>query len=56
MTENSLCLSLDSSANASSIDLPSILSFGRVEKLLKKKKLLVMRNLALSHNFMRQAM
>ena len=41
MTENSVCLSLNSSANASNLDLPTILSFGRVEKLLEKKKLLV---------------
>ena len=39
MTENSLCLSLNSSANASNLDLPTILSFGRVEKLMKKNKL-----------------
>ena len=41
MTENSSCLSLNSSANASSLDLPTILSFGSVEKLLEKKKLLL---------------
>ena len=51
MTENSLCLSLNSSANASNLDLATILSFGRIEKLLVKKKLLVMCNFALSHNF-----
>ena len=51
MTENSSCLSVNSSANASNLDLPTILSFGRVEKLLEKKKLLVMCNFALSHNF-----
>ena len=56
MTENSLCLSLNSSANASNLDLPTILSFGRVEKLLEKKTLLVMCNFALSHNFIRRAM
>ena len=50
MTENSLCLSLNSSA--SNLDqCLTILSFGRVEKLLEKKKLLVMCNFALSHNF-----
>ena len=41
MTENSSSLSLKSSANASNLDLPTILSFGRVGKLLEKKKLLV---------------
>ena len=51
MTENSLCVSMNSSANASNLDLPTILSFERVEKLLEKKKLLVMCNFALSHNF-----
>ena len=55
MTENSLCLSLKSSANASKLDLPTILSFGRVDKLLEKKKLLIMCNFTLSHNFIRQA-
>ena len=51
MAENSLCLSLNPSANASNSDLPTILSFGRVEKLLEKKKLnlLVMCNFALTH-------
>ena len=56
MTENNLCLSLNSSANASNLELPTILSFARVEKLLKKKKPLVMCSFALSHNSMRQAM
>ena len=56
MTEYSLCLSLNSSANASNLDLPKILSFGGVEKLLEKQKLLVMCNFALSHSFIRQAM
>ena len=56
MTENSSYLSLNSSANASNLDLPTILSFGRVEKLLEKKKLFVMCNFALSHNFIKQAM
>ena len=41
MAENGSCLSLNSSANASNLDLRTILSFGRVEKLLEKKKLLV---------------
>ena len=53
MTETSSCLSLNSSANASNLDLPTIWSF---EKLLEKKKLLVMCNFAVSHNFIRQAM
>ena len=56
MTKNSSCLSLNFFANASNLDLPTILSFGRVEKLLEKKKLLFMCNFALSHNFVRQAM
>ena len=53
MTENSLCLSLNSSANASNLNLHTTLSFGRVEKLLEKKKLLVTRqvHLAVSHYF-----
>ena len=55
MAENSSCLSLNSSANASNLDMPTILTFGSVEKLLEKKKLLKC-NFALSHNFMRQAM
>ena len=50
MTENSLCLSLNSSANVLNLDLPTILSFGRVE-VVGKKKLLVMCNFVLSHNF-----
>ena len=49
MTDNSSCLSLKSSANASNLDLFTILSFGRVEKLLEKKKPLIMCNFALSH-------
>ena len=56
MAENSSCLSLNSSANASNLDMPTILTFGSVEKLLEKKKLLIKCNFALSHNFMRQAM
>ena len=58
MAENSSCLSLNSSANASNLDLPKILSFEMVEKMLKKKKLdlLIMCNFALSHNSIRQAM
>ena len=56
MAENSSCLSLNSSANASNLDMPTILTFESVEKLLEKKKLLIKCNFALSHNFMRQAM
>ena len=56
MAENSSCLSLNSSTNASNLDMPTILTFGSVEKLLEKKKLLIKCNFALSHNFMRQAM
>ena len=51
MKENSSCLNVNSSANASNLELPTILSFGRVEKLLEKKKLLVMCSFALSHDF-----
>ena len=51
MTENRLCLSVNSSANASNLVLPTILSFGRVEKFLEKEKLLVMFNFTLSHKF-----
>ena len=56
MTEYSSCLSLNSSANTSNLDLPTILSFGRVKELLERKKLLVMCIFSLSHNFIRQAM
>ena len=56
MKDNSSCLSLNFSANASNLYLPTILSLGRVEKLLEKKKLLVMCNFALSDYFIRQAM
>ena len=38
MTENSSCLSLNSSANASNLDLPTILSFGMVEKMLESEE------------------
>ena len=37
MTENSLCLSLNSSANASNLDLQTILSFGKLKSCWKRR-------------------